>query len=277
MAWEYFSSESANCPFLNSRLPSFFSLDRCGGKAPHGASRLTVSPTFPSAAVPLLPLFWSALTEAVDPLLLVPLATFSLESCETLYLSELPPLLLQWPWWELLDSLCGPPSPLPWGFFWALPMSPFSGAAEYSSPPTGWLGSTGQAERERGEGKRQRRGDTPTGSCLRLHHSGGGLDTHDTEHFKGGVPGSSNSTQWIMKALGGGRVDNTRTDSFCYTDWQAGVSLNQRKCWQSFMTNMQIHFLNSRASFRYTFSLKAAKNVFVMSEIQPSGHYFNWS
>lgn len=196
MACEYFSSASANCPFLNSRFPSFFSRASGGGRAPHGASRLTVSPAFPPTEVPLpLPL-WSACTEAVEPLLLVPLVTFSLDSCVTLYLSELPPLLFQCPWWELLNSLCGPPSPLPWGFFWALPMSPLSaGAAELSSPPTGWLGSTGQAGREREGGReaerhRERRGgevgDTPTGRSQWLHHSGGGLDTHDIEPLQRG-------------------------------------------------------------------------------------------
>lgn len=161
MACEYFSSASANCPFLNSRFPSFFSRARGGGRAPHGASRLTVSPAFPPTGVALpLPL-WSPWTEAVEPLLLDPLAIFS---CGTLYLSELP-LFLLCSWWELLDSACGPPSPLPWGFLWAFPMSPLStGVADLSSPPTGWLGWTRQAGREReggrgeAEGERQRRG-----------------------------------------------------------------------------------------------------------------------
>lgn len=161
MACEYFSSASANCPFLKSRFPSFFSRASGGGRAPHGASRLTVSPALPPSTVPLLPLLWSAWSEAVEPLLFVPLAIFSLDSCEALYLS---PLLLLVPWWELLDSLCGPPSPLSWGFFWALPMSPLSaGEAELSSPPTGWLGSTGQTGRERageaeGETETERKG-----------------------------------------------------------------------------------------------------------------------
>lgn len=158
MACEYFSSASANCPFLNSRFPSFFSRARGGGRAPHGASRLTVSPAFPPTGVALpLPL-WSPWTEAVEPLLLDPLAIFSLESCGTLYLSELPPLFLRCSWWELLDSACGPPSPLPWGFLWAFPMSPLStGVADLSSPPTGWLGWTRQAGREREGGEKQRR------------------------------------------------------------------------------------------------------------------------
>ena len=40
MAREYFSSASANWPFLNSRFPSFFSRASGGGRAPAGASRL---------------------------------------------------------------------------------------------------------------------------------------------------------------------------------------------------------------------------------------------
>lgn len=147
MACEYFSSASANCPFLNSRFPSFFSRDRCGGRAPHGAFRLTLSSVLTPPA-----LLRSSGTEAVDAVWLEPLATLSFDSCGTLYLSEMPPLLFHCPWWwELLDSVCGPPSPLLWGFFWALPMSSRSaGAAKLSSPPTGWLGWTGRAGRERG-------------------------------------------------------------------------------------------------------------------------------
>lgn len=216
MACEYFSSASANCPFLNSRFPSFFSRDRGGGRAPHGASRLTVSPVFPPTEVPLPLLLWSAWTEAVEPLLLVPLVTFS---CVTLYLSELPPLLLQCPWWELLCSLCGPPSPLPWGFFWAFPMSPLSaGAAELSSPPTGWLGSTGQAGRGRGregeaEGDTEQRGRHTHRKESVVTSQWGRVGHTWQSHFKGGVPGSSRSHHWITEVLGGGRAANTRTMS----------------------------------------------------------------
>lgn len=211
MACEYFSSASANCPFLNSRFPSFFSRARGGGRAPHGASRLTVSPAFPPTGVALpLPL-WSPWTEAVEPLLLDPLAIFS---CGTLYLSELP-LFLLCSWWELLDSACGPPSPLPWGFLWAFPMSPLStGVADLSSPPTGWLGWTRQAGREREGGEKQRERDregevTPTGKSQQLHHSVGGEEHMTRSHFKQGVPGSRDTKQWLMKGLGGGRAENT--------------------------------------------------------------------
>lgn len=215
MACEYFSSASANCPFLNSRFPSFFSRARGGGRAPHGASRLIVSLAVPPTGVPFPLLFLSAWTEAVEPLLLVPLATLSLDSCVTLYLSELPPLLLQCPWWELLDSLCGPPSPLPWGFFWALPMSPLStGAAELFSPPTSWLGSTRQAgrdrrggrDREKGSGHTHRKESVVTSQWGRVGHT---RHTQPQSYFKEGVPGSSHSQHWIAKVMGGGGVDNS--------------------------------------------------------------------
>ena len=210
MACAYLSSASENCPFLNSRFPSFLSRDRGGGRAPHGASRLIVSLAVPPTGVPFPLLLWSVWTEAVEPLLPVPLATFSLDSCVTLYLSELPPLLLRCPVWELLASPWGPPSPLLWGFFWAFPMSPLSAGEAELSPPTGWLGSTRKAGRERrgGRGREKRGGHTHRKKSVVTSQWGRVGHTRHS-HFKEGVPGSSHSWQWMTKVVGGGRVDNT--------------------------------------------------------------------
>ncbi len=119
MACVYFSSASPNCPFLNNILPSFLSLASGGGRAPHGASRLQLSPAVLLCAGPepwgsswLLPAGRVPFTAGLFPWTSFELAVLS------------PWLLLcpGVPGWE-----CGPPpSPWPGAFFCEFPMAALS-------------------------------------------------------------------------------------------------------------------------------------------------------
>lgn len=86
---------------------------------------------------------------------------------------------------------------------------------------TSWKG-----EREGGRDREKGETHPPEGvsgyitvgeGCTRMTHS----------HFKVGVPGSSLTEQWITKALGGGRADNTRTHSMSlYPEGQGAFPLS---------------------------------------------------
>ncbi len=119
MACVYFSTASPNCPFLNNILPSFLSLASEGGRAPHGASRLQLSPAVPLCAGPEP---WGS--SLLLPAERVPF-TAVLFPWTSFELAVLFPWLLLFPGvpgWE-----CGPPpSPWPGAFFCEFPMASLS-------------------------------------------------------------------------------------------------------------------------------------------------------
>lgn len=117
MACVYFSSASPNCPFLNNILPSFFSLASGGGRAPHGASRLQLSPPLNAVPEPWGSSWLLSAGRVPFTAVFFPWTSFELAVL-------FPWLLLRpgVPGWE-----CGPPpSPWPGAFFCEFPMAALS-------------------------------------------------------------------------------------------------------------------------------------------------------